>query len=260
MESHTGSTNPRIVLRTATLAREVLERAKTRKMSWPLPSRFRIRRFQEGERDPCFEAAFASVGEHMGRVSERCEKYYSCSSPFQFKECEVAHILRYHSSQAEDLLKAIKAEESKSQNKEQPEDTNTEILTILPVDSAELHETSNQKDPSLFLTTCLPFQAGFSASAPALPASFHNLDPTGLSASAPELQASSHDLVPSPSSVIQVGCSSAADPASGHNQDVFIEVSPGTYSVSASSPADKIKQTHVVKVQPGESVNLTFDL
>lgn len=43
-------------------------------------------------------------------------------------------------------------------------------------------------------------------------------------------------------------------------QDVFIEVSPGTYSVSASSPADKIKQTHVVKVQPGESVNLTFDL
>lgn len=43
-------------------------------------------------------------------------------------------------------------------------------------------------------------------------------------------------------------------------QDIYIEVSPGTYTISASSGEDQIKQTHVVEIQPGQSVNLSFDL
>ncbi|KAL8169872.1 UNVERIFIED_CONTAM: hypothetical protein K2H54_059058 [Gekko kuhli] len=43
-------------------------------------------------------------------------------------------------------------------------------------------------------------------------------------------------------------------------KDIYIEVSPGTYTISASSGEDQIKQTHVVEIQPGQSVNLSFDL
>ncbi|XP_066467419.1 A-kinase-interacting protein 1 [Tiliqua scincoides] len=157
MESRTISVNHHLMQRTATLAREVLERAKTRKLNWPLPSRFQSKTFREvGQEDACLEAAFASVAEHMGRISEECENYYCCVPPFQFKEYEVAHIFRYHSRQAsENLLKAFRDEESKaSPVVEQPRGTEREILTLLPADSAELlpTQTSNQKADSGF--TC----------------------------------------------------------------------------------------------------------
>lgn len=41
--------------------------------------------------------------------------------------------------------------------------------------------------------------------------------------------------------------------------DFYIEVSPGTYAVSASLP-EASRQTRMVSVNAGESVNLTFDL
>ncbi|NXX92138.1 AKIP1 protein, partial [Centropus bengalensis] len=43
------------------------------------------------------------------------------------------------------------------------------------------------------------------------------------------------------------------------SKDIYIEVSPGTYSVTATSE-DMIKQTHVVDINAGQSVDLTFDL
>lgn len=42
-------------------------------------------------------------------------------------------------------------------------------------------------------------------------------------------------------------------------EDFFIEVSPGTYAVTASMP-DSQKQTQLVSVKAGESINLTFNL
>ncbi|XP_061578381.1 A-kinase-interacting protein 1 [Cololabis saira] len=46
---------------------------------------------------------------------------------------------------------------------------------------------------------------------------------------------------------------------SGGGEDFYIEVSPGTYSVTASCPESQ-RQTRLVRVEPGESVSLTFDL
>ncbi|XP_068801122.1 A-kinase-interacting protein 1 isoform X3 [Struthio camelus] len=43
------------------------------------------------------------------------------------------------------------------------------------------------------------------------------------------------------------------------SKDIYIEVSPGTYSVTATSE-DMVKQTHVVDVSAGQSVDLTFVL
>ncbi|XP_056410353.1 A-kinase-interacting protein 1 [Hyla sarda] len=40
-------------------------------------------------------------------------------------------------------------------------------------------------------------------------------------------------------------------------RDVYIEVAPGTYRISAASP-DYQPQTHLVNVTPGQSVDLTF--
>ncbi|KAM9351553.1 A-kinase-interacting protein 1 isoform 2-T3 [Symphorus nematophorus] len=42
-------------------------------------------------------------------------------------------------------------------------------------------------------------------------------------------------------------------------EDFFIEVSPGTYAVTASMPESQ-KQTQLVSVKAGESINLTFNL
>jgi len=42
-------------------------------------------------------------------------------------------------------------------------------------------------------------------------------------------------------------------------EDIYIEVSPGTYSVTAASE-DMVQQTHVVNVCAGQSVDLTFVL
>ncbi|KAJ6666828.1 hypothetical protein lerEdw1_018830 [Lerista edwardsae] len=226
MESRTISLNPHLMQRTAMLAQEVLERAKTRKLNWPLPGKIQRKILQEKlPEDACLEAAFASVAEHMGHISEECENYYCCVPPFQFKEYEVAHIFRYHSREAsENLLKAFRDEESKAcpvgESKagsivELPGTTNTEIFTLFPDDSGELlpTETSNQ-----------------------------------------EVQ----------SSLVPVGSEHAAqggrESSCALDQDICIEVSPGTYSVTASSYDDKIRQTHLVKIQPGERVNLTFDL
>ncbi|KAM6070097.1 A-kinase-interacting protein 1 isoform 2-T2 [Theristicus caerulescens] len=43
------------------------------------------------------------------------------------------------------------------------------------------------------------------------------------------------------------------------SKDIYIEVSPGTYSVTATSD-DMVQQTHVVDVNAGQSVDLTFVL
>uniref|UniRef100_A0A3B5N081 A kinase (PRKA) interacting protein 1 n=1 Tax=Xiphophorus couchianus TaxID=32473 RepID=A0A3B5N081_9TELE len=48
-------------------------------------------------------------------------------------------------------------------------------------------------------------------------------------------------------------------PVVARDEDFYIEVSPGTYSVSASFP-DSQPQTHLVSIQPGESAVLTFNL
>lgn len=43
------------------------------------------------------------------------------------------------------------------------------------------------------------------------------------------------------------------------SRDVYIEVAPGTYSISARSPNYQ-PQTHLVNIPPGQSVDLTFSL
>ncbi|NXU47504.1 AKIP1 protein, partial [Turnix velox] len=43
------------------------------------------------------------------------------------------------------------------------------------------------------------------------------------------------------------------------SKDIYIEVSPGTYSITATSE-DMVRQTHVVDVSAGQSVDLTFVL
>ncbi|NWI70121.1 AKIP1 protein, partial [Todus mexicanus] len=43
------------------------------------------------------------------------------------------------------------------------------------------------------------------------------------------------------------------------SKDFYIEVSPGTYSVTATS-VNTVQQTHVVHVNAGQSIDLTFDL
>ncbi|NWI28910.1 AKIP1 protein, partial [Sula dactylatra] len=43
------------------------------------------------------------------------------------------------------------------------------------------------------------------------------------------------------------------------SKDIYIEVSPGTYSVTATS-GDMVQQTHVVDVNAGQSIDLTFVL
>ncbi|NXY42646.1 AKIP1 protein, partial [Ceuthmochares aereus] len=43
------------------------------------------------------------------------------------------------------------------------------------------------------------------------------------------------------------------------SKDIYIEVSPGTYCVTATSE-DMVQQTHVVDVIAGQSVDLTFVL
>ncbi|NWT29223.1 AKIP1 protein, partial [Cardinalis cardinalis] len=44
-----------------------------------------------------------------------------------------------------------------------------------------------------------------------------------------------------------------------HSKDFYIEVSPGIYSVTAISE-DMVEQTHVVDVNAGQSIDLTFVL
>ncbi|NWV71221.1 AKIP1 protein, partial [Malurus elegans] len=43
------------------------------------------------------------------------------------------------------------------------------------------------------------------------------------------------------------------------SQDFYIEVSPGVYSITAISE-DRVQQTHVVDVNAGQSIDLTFVL
>ncbi|XP_065259922.1 A-kinase-interacting protein 1 isoform X1 [Emys orbicularis] len=43
------------------------------------------------------------------------------------------------------------------------------------------------------------------------------------------------------------------------SKDLYIEVSPGTYSVTATSE-DMVKQTHMVDVNAGQSIDLTFSI
>ncbi|XP_040414454.1 A-kinase-interacting protein 1 [Cygnus olor] len=42
-------------------------------------------------------------------------------------------------------------------------------------------------------------------------------------------------------------------------KDIYIEVSPGTYSITATSE-DMVKQTHMVDISAGQSIDLTFVL
>uniref|UniRef100_A0A3Q0QUQ9 Uncharacterized protein n=1 Tax=Amphilophus citrinellus TaxID=61819 RepID=A0A3Q0QUQ9_AMPCI len=46
---------------------------------------------------------------------------------------------------------------------------------------------------------------------------------------------------------------------SGASEDFYIELSPGTYAITASMPESQ-QQTRLVSVKAGESVNLTFNL
>uniref|UniRef100_A0A8C6M9P7 A kinase (PRKA) interacting protein 1 n=1 Tax=Nothobranchius furzeri TaxID=105023 RepID=A0A8C6M9P7_NOTFU len=46
---------------------------------------------------------------------------------------------------------------------------------------------------------------------------------------------------------------------SSAKEDFYIEVSPGTYAVTASLPESQ-QQTHLVRVKAGESFQLTFNL
>ncbi|NXL46193.1 AKIP1 protein, partial [Podilymbus podiceps] len=43
------------------------------------------------------------------------------------------------------------------------------------------------------------------------------------------------------------------------SEDIYIEVPPGTYSVTATSE-DMVRQTHVVDVNAGQTVDITFVL
>ncbi|NXW02417.1 AKIP1 protein, partial [Fregetta grallaria] len=52
---------------------------------------------------------------------------------------------------------------------------------------------------------------------------------------------------------------SSEEETSQASKDIYIEVSPGTYSVTATSE-DMVQQTHVVDVNAGQSVDLTFVL
>ncbi|XP_058015418.1 uncharacterized protein LOC131186128 isoform X2 [Ahaetulla prasina] len=100
--------------RTATLSRQVLERAKKRKLYWCLPSHHQSRTFR-GEADVSLEVAFAAVAEHLACISAVCENYYCSVPPFQFEENEIEHIFRYHSREAsQKLLRAFEDEEKKN--------------------------------------------------------------------------------------------------------------------------------------------------
>ncbi|XP_034542228.1 A-kinase-interacting protein 1 [Notolabrus celidotus] len=48
-------------------------------------------------------------------------------------------------------------------------------------------------------------------------------------------------------------------PVSALGEDFYIEVSPGTYAITASTPESQ-QQTQLVSVRAGESVDLTFNL
>ncbi|XP_015744381.1 uncharacterized protein LOC103066641 isoform X1 [Python bivittatus] len=185
MDSNALSVNHRMQ-RTATLAQQVLERAKTRKLNWPLPPQLQRRTFRvKGgtDEDASLDAAFASFAEHMGCISADCENYYCSMPPFQFEEHEVAHIFRYHSKEAsENLLRAFENEENK----------NAPI-----VEEPEYHKTQSAA------------------------------------------------LIPAKTST---------------SKEICIKVSPGTYTISTSSYDDTIREAHLVNVQPGQSVNLTFHL
>ncbi|XP_074855127.1 A-kinase-interacting protein 1 isoform X3 [Carettochelys insculpta] len=43
------------------------------------------------------------------------------------------------------------------------------------------------------------------------------------------------------------------------SKDLYIEVSPGTYSVTATAE-DMVKQTHVVDINAGQCIDLTFNM
>ncbi|XP_038562900.1 A-kinase-interacting protein 1 isoform X3 [Micropterus salmoides] len=46
---------------------------------------------------------------------------------------------------------------------------------------------------------------------------------------------------------------------SAAGEDFYIELSPGTYAITASMPESQ-QQTQLVSIKAGESINLTFDL
>ncbi|KAL4005395.1 A-kinase-interacting protein 1 [Oreochromis niloticus] len=54
-------------------------------------------------------------------------------------------------------------------------------------------------------------------------------------------------------------CNKYQHHVSGSSEDFYIELSPGTYAITASM-AESQQQTQLVSVKAGESVNLTFDL
>ncbi|KYO22054.1 A-kinase-interacting protein 1 isoform X3 [Alligator mississippiensis] len=94
------------MLRTAGLAREVLDRARRRRVNWPQP------REEDSE---SLSAAFASVVEFMNQTTKECEKYYSSVPACRCRENEIKHVCRYHNRQAaENLLKALEKEKNKT--------------------------------------------------------------------------------------------------------------------------------------------------
>ncbi|KAM9266621.1 A-kinase-interacting protein 1 isoform 1-T1 [Cariama cristata] len=82
-------------VRTAGLARNVLERAQRRR--WPAGRLPASAPEEDSER---LSAAFASIVNLMNQATKECEKYYSFMAACRCKEHEIKHICRYHGRQA----------------------------------------------------------------------------------------------------------------------------------------------------------------
>ncbi|NWS47972.1 AKIP1 protein, partial [Probosciger aterrimus] len=72
-------------------------------------------------------------------------------------------------------------------------------------------------------------------------------------------QAGKRELESSEDKVIMKFISPLPPKARQGSEDIYIEVSPGFYSVTATSE-DMVQQTHMVDVHAGQSIDLTFVL
>lgn len=70
-------------------------------------------------------------------------------------------------------------------------------------------------------------------------------------------RAAARPTTPSPSARKHAKTTHGKTPVSAAGEDFYIEVSPGTYAITASTPESQ-QQTQLVSVRAGESVDLTF--
>ncbi|XP_038620539.1 A-kinase-interacting protein 1 isoform X2 [Tachyglossus aculeatus] len=170
----------RAMQRTAGLGRDVLERAKRRRVDWTPLVQPEERRGEEESVN--LDTAFATVMEFMERTTRQCRKYYSSMPLENRKEGEIDHICRFH--------------RRKSWQPPASGMTNQQVSHTL-------------REPY-----------GVVRTAKAKPAS--------------------------------------QEPARTFSKDFYLEVSPGTYSVTACS--SDLRQTHVVDIEAGQSLELTFHI